>query len=223
MLWCHWADVWRRSLPTEAVSFPRRMVGGGTVGGFEQWLAGWTTGSTAGRDREGGGLDGGNQQRKRETDAGAVKRSRRESGLGKEVSNGVKGKKGREKAAGCQAPRLHGALYGGLEGLGGAAGGWSEVAAPPTRTLPPPRTASPNSAPVSAALGRFFFPPQENQTLQLALLNRERQRDRKKEGERKRGHTTGRHQLKPCSLALSLSSLFFPSSQAVFFRSYPVL
>lgn len=67
------------------------------VGGFKRWLAGWTTGSTFGRDREGGGLDGGNQQGKRETDAGAVRRSRKESGFGKEVSKGVKGKKGKEK------------------------------------------------------------------------------------------------------------------------------
>lgn len=44
------------------------------------------------------------------------------SGLGKEVSEGVKGKKGREKAAGCQAPRLHGAVHGGLEGLVGSGG-----------------------------------------------------------------------------------------------------
>lgn len=59
---------------------------------------------------------------KRETDAGAVRRSRKKSGLGKEVSEGVKGKKGREKAAGCQAPRLHGAVHGGLEGLVGSGG-----------------------------------------------------------------------------------------------------
>lgn len=108
-----------------------------------------------------------------------MRRNRNESGLGKEESLGVKGKKGREKAAGCQAPRLHSAPYGGLERFGGATGGWSEVAAPPTRTLPVPRTASPNSAPAPATLGHFFS-PQESQTLQLALLNRERQRDRKK-------------------------------------------
>lgn len=164
-----------------------------------------------GRDREGDGLDGGNQQRKRETDAGAVRRSRKESGLGKEVSKGVKGKKGRKKAAGCQAPRLHGALHGGLEGLGGAGGGWSEVAAPPTRTLPPPRTASPNSAPASATLGRFFF-PQESQTLQLALLNRERQRDRKKRGrtkERSHNWKTSVETVLARSLAHSLALLSF--------------
>lgn len=46
------------------------MVGGGR-----------TTGSAVGRGREGGGLHGGNQQGKRETDAGAVRQSRKKVGL----------------------------------------------------------------------------------------------------------------------------------------------
>lgn len=189
------------------------------VRGFQRWMGGCTAGSTVGRDREGGGLEGRNQQGKREADAGAVRRNRNKSGLGKEVSKGVKGKKGREKAAGCQALRLHGALHGGLEGLRGAAGGWSEVAAPPTRTLPPPRTASPNSAPAPATLGRFFF-PQESQTLQLALLNRERQRGRKKRGrtkERSHNWKTSVETVLARLLALSLSSLFFLLLRQFFF------
>lgn len=107
----------------------------------------------------------------------------------------MKGKKtkGREQAAACQRSRLHGVLHGEN----------GRKCSPPN--LHPPTT-SPNSASAPATL---YCVSQESQTLQLALLNRERQRDRKKDGERKRGHTTGRHQLKPCSL-----SLFF------FFRQF---
>lgn len=57
-----------------------------------------------GRDREGGRLDGGNQQGKRETDPGAVRWSRKESGLGKEVSKGVKGKKKKKKGGRLPSP-----------------------------------------------------------------------------------------------------------------------
>lgn len=41
LLWCHWADVWRRSLPTEAVSFPDRVAGG------RKWLGGSSGGWVA--------------------------------------------------------------------------------------------------------------------------------------------------------------------------------
>lgn len=50
-------------------------------------------------------------RREKETDGGAVRQSRK-SGIGKEVNEGVKGKKGREMAAACQASRLHGVLHG---------------------------------------------------------------------------------------------------------------
>lgn len=91
------------------------------MGGKNGW--GWSDNRKRGRKRQG------RRRAARWKPAGEKGDRRRgceteqeKSGLGKEVSEGVKGKKGREKAAGCQAPRLHGAAHRGLEGLVGSGG-----------------------------------------------------------------------------------------------------
>lgn len=68
---------------------------------------------------------------------------------------------------------------------------------------PPP----PHPAPDPATLERVS---PGIQTLQLALLNCERRTDPKKEAEGRRGHTTGRHQLKRArSLRFSVHIAFY--------------
>lgn len=89
-------------------------------------------------------------------------------------------------------------------------GKWSEVLAPQLAPPPPPQP-----APISASFSlssshtRLCFPREPDSTAGL-IKPREAERQ-KKDGEGKRGHTTGRHQLKPCSL-----SFFF----CFFFRQF---
>lgn len=79
-------------------------------------------------------------------------------------------------------------------------GKWSEVLAPPPTSIPPPVLLAPISASVSLSASHTLlrFPRGPDST--AGLIKQREAGDRKKEAEGKRGHTTGRHQLKPCSL-----------------------
>lgn len=100
-----------------------------------------------------------------------VKRQRRKRRMERKEMR-TEGKKRRRGEFGGGS-RLHGVLHGGNS----------------RKCWPPTTTASPNPA----TLDRV---PPESQTLQLALLKLREAERQKKDAEGKRGHTTGRHQLK---------------------------
>lgn len=79
-------------------------------------------------------------------------------------------------------------------------GKWSEVLAPQLAPPPPPPPPAPISGSFSLSSSHTLlcFPREPDSTAGL-IKPREAERQ-KKDGEGKRGHTTGRHQLKPCSL-----------------------
>lgn len=111
----------------------------------------------------------------------------------------MKGKKteGREQPAACQRSRLRAVLH------------WENG----RKFSPPnshPRRHHPPQFGLSSSHTLLRFPGGPGSTAGL-IKPRERQRDRKKEkaGERKRGHTTGRHQSKPCMLSF-FQPVFFP-------------
>lgn len=85
-------------------------------------------------------------------------------------------------------------------------GKWSEVLAP--QLAPPPAPPAPFSASFSLSSSHTLlcFPREPDST--AGLIKRREAERQKKDGEGKRGHTTGRHQLKPC--LLSFFRQFFP-------------
>lgn len=133
------------------------------------------------------------------------KEGRWKAGQGRKV--GWKGRKWRRGEEEDGGERVGGGLPALQTAWCVALGKWSEVLAPPTRT---PHHHEPQFQPHSAsAPATLYWVSQESQTLQLALLNGERQGDRKKEKEREVTQLEDISWSRACSLS--------------FFRSYPIL